>query len=50
MSFDEFIDRPRYEIEMILKVVDNMDQKKNAVNENLLNELANEANAGKKAK
>lgn len=48
MSFDEFINRPRYEIELILKVVDELDKKKNAINENLLNNLANEANSGKK--
>lgn len=47
MSFDDFISRPRYEIELMLQVVDDLDKKKNAVNETLLQDLADGANAGK---
>lgn len=41
MSFDEFIDRPRYEIDIMLKIVNEIDVKKNSINENMLNDIQN---------
>lgn len=41
MSFDDYLSRPRFEIEGMLKVIDSIDKKKNTINENLLNNLKN---------
>lgn len=47
MSFDEFINRPRYEIDIMLEVADSLDRKKNEINNTVLNNLANEVNSNK---
>jgi len=39
MSFDDFINRPRYEIETILKVAEDLDKKKLEMNQSAVNEL-----------
>lgn len=39
MSFDDFLNRPRYEITEMLRVIDEIDKKKNKVNEQVLKEL-----------
>lgn len=39
MSFDDFINRPRYEIESILRVVNEVDIQKNKINESILQNL-----------
>lgn len=39
MSFDDFINRPRHEIEMMIKVIEEADKKKVKVNEGLLQDL-----------
>jgi hypothetical protein len=39
MSFDEFLSRPKYEIEMILKVIQNFNKKTTPIKENLIKEL-----------
>lgn len=41
MSFDDFINRPKYEIEMMMKVISDVDAKKNKVSENMLQSLEN---------
>jgi len=43
MSFDDFLNRPKFEIETIMRVVDDTDKKKNRINENVLKELENSA-------
>lgn len=47
MSFDDFINRPRYEIETMLKVSEDLDKKKLEANKAALDELEN---TGAKAK
>lgn len=44
MSFDDFINRPKYEIDSMLKLIDEIDKKKNALNENMLKSLENTKN------
>jgi len=39
MSFDEFINRPRFEIDSIMSIVDEIDKLKNKVAESRLKEL-----------
>jgi len=39
MSFDEYLNRPRYEIEAIHRIVDTMEKKKNSINERMLDKL-----------
>lgn len=39
ISFDDFISRPRYEIEKILKIVSDIDNKKAKANQSALDEL-----------
>ena len=39
ISFDEFLARPRYEIESIIRIVEDIDRKKMRANENALTEL-----------
>lgn len=39
MSFDQYLERPKYELELIDGIVAELDKKRNAVNEDLLNEL-----------
>ena len=39
MSFDEFLSRPKCEIEMILKVIQNFNKKTTPIKENLIKEL-----------
>lgn len=39
MSFDEYLNRPRYEIEAIHRITDDMDKKKMKINENMLKNL-----------
>lgn len=39
MSFDDFLNRPKYEIEMIMRVVGEVDNKRNKINENMLQNL-----------
>lgn len=39
ISFDEFLARPRYEIESIIRIVEDIDKKKMRANENALTEL-----------
>ena len=39
MSWDDFINRPRYEIEAILRVVEDIDKKREKTNETLLKDL-----------
>lgn len=41
MSFDDFLNRPKFEIVEILRVVDEVDKKKNQVNAQVLKELEN---------
>lgn len=39
MSFDDFISRPRYEIDAIIRIVQQIDEKKASINENLMKNL-----------
>lgn len=39
MSFDDFINRPRHEIEMMIRVVEEADKKKIKINEGLVKDL-----------
>lgn len=39
ISFDEFLSRPRYEIESIIRIVEDIDKKKMRANENALSDL-----------
>lgn len=39
MSFDDFINRPRHEIEMMMRVVEEVDKKRLKVNEGLAQDL-----------
>lgn len=39
MSFDDFLNRPKYEIETIIRIVDEVDKKKNRINDTLLKDL-----------
>ncbi|EKD89701.1 MAG: hypothetical protein ACD_33C00004G0001 [uncultured bacterium] len=39
MSFDEYINRPKYEIENLMRIIDEIDNKKMKMNKNLLNDL-----------
>lgn len=39
ISFDEFINRPRYEIESILKIVEEVNKKKMNINKSVLKNL-----------
>jgi len=39
MSFDDFINRPRYEIEAMIKVVEDVDKKKIKMNEDIAKDL-----------
>lgn len=39
MSFDDFLNRPKFEIIEMLRVVDEVDKKKNRVNEQVLKDL-----------
>lgn len=41
MSFDDFLNRPKFEIVEMLRVVDEVDKKKNRVNEQVLKDLEN---------
>lgn len=41
MSFDDFINRPRYDIESIIKVINEVDIQKNKINEAALQSLEN---------
>lgn len=43
ISFDEYIARPRYEIEAILRVIDHIDSKKAKANEDMLRDLEQSA-------
>lgn len=48
MSFDEYINRPRYEIDLLNKVVGDIDSLKAKSNQNLLDELERNKQQGKK--
>lgn len=39
ISFDDFLNRPKYEIEMMMRVVDDVDKKKNRINETVMKDL-----------
>ncbi len=39
MSFDDFLNRPKYEITEMLRIVDEVDKKKNKVSEQVLKDL-----------
>lgn len=39
MSFDDFLNRPKYEITEMLRIVDEVDKKKNKVSEQVLKVL-----------
>lgn len=39
MSFDDFLNRPKYEIETIIRIVDEVDKKKNRINDTVLKDL-----------
>lgn len=41
MSFDEFICRPKYEIEAMIRVISGIQEKKNAATSKALSELEN---------
>lgn len=41
MSFDDFLNRPKFEIVEMLRVVDEVDKKKNRVSEQVLKDLEN---------
>ena len=41
MSFDDFLNRPKFEIVEMLRVVEEVDKKKNRVNEQVLKDLEN---------
>lgn len=43
MSFDDFIARPRHEIEIMLRVIEEADKKKIKINEGLVKELHDQA-------
>lgn len=47
MSFDEFLNRPKYEINKILKIIDEADSKRSETYNNVLNDLDS---VGKKIK
>lgn len=42
ISFDEYLDKPRYEIEMIHRVIESIDQKKAKMNAELMKNLEKE--------
>jgi len=44
ISFDEFLNKPKYEIESILRVTEEVDKKKNSINENIVKDLENKNN------
>lgn len=48
ISFDDYIDRPRYDIEAINKVADKLDKEKNDASGDALGELENEYKNSKK--
>lgn len=48
LSFDDYIDKPRYEIQLINKVIDNTDSEKAKLNQDIVNNLTGEANKAKK--
>lgn len=39
MSFDDFINRPKYEIEAIVRVINEVDNKRNTINNSILEDL-----------
>lgn len=39
LSFDEFIDRPRYEIDTMITTIDKVSKQEDSVNENLINQM-----------
>jgi hypothetical protein len=41
MSFDDFLNRPKFEIETIIRIVDETDKKKNRINESVMKDLEN---------
>lgn len=41
MSFDDFLNRPKYEIEAIMRIIDDVDKKKNRINESVMKDLEN---------
>lgn len=41
MSFDDFLNHPRYEIESMIKVIDEVTKQKNKANESMLKNLEN---------
>lgn len=43
ISFDEYLDRPLYEIEAIHRIVDEVDRKKSKMNEAIVNDLTKAA-------
>lgn len=43
MSFDDFLNRPKFEIESIIRVVDETDKKKDNINKTVLKELEDSA-------
>lgn len=43
ISFDEYLDRPLYEIEAIHRIVDEVDKKKSKMNEALVHDLTKAA-------
>ena len=49
MSFDDFIARPRHEIEMMMRVVEEADKKKIKINEKLMADLKQQNKAPKSA-
>lgn len=42
LSFDDFLDKPRFEIEKIFKLVDEYNSKKSTIANNLVNDLENQ--------
>lgn len=42
MSFDDFINRPKYEIEIMIKILNDYDDKRNKVTDNLLKNIQKE--------
>ena len=41
MSFDDFISRPRYEIEAMLRIIEDVDKKKSKMNDDIMKDLEN---------
>lgn len=48
MSFDDYINRPRYEIQNINKVIDHLDAEKAKINQSLVDSLSGEVGKNKK--